>query len=381
MKETTMPHTLKPQPGLLNLKPYVGGEDIIPKGYECKVLLSSNENPLGASPDVVKAIQETAQNIHIYPSGTARKLKAGIAQHYGLAVDRILCTNGSEDGLTLLIRAFAGPGDEVLYSQYAFSLYGIVTRSIGAFPVIAPALNYNIDVDALLKCVTPKTRIVILDNPRNPIGMYIPAHEVRRLREGLPQDVLLVLDSAYGEYMTSADYSAGIDFVDQFDNVVMTRTFSKFYGLAGLRVGWMYAQEHIIDYVNRIRAPFCCNSLVQGAGCAALQDVAHQAAVKAHHEQMMPWFMDQLRGLGYSFVPSVTNFVLVEFPAEGACHADAAYLRLAQDGYIVRPVTGYGLPNHLRITVGLKEDMEQVVEILRSFLHDYMHECDIKQNA
>lgn len=373
-----MSHSIKPQPGILNIKPYVGGEDIIPAGYTCKVLLSSNENPLGASPRVIEVMQDLATNIHIYPSGTSRKLKASIAEFNGLDPQKILCTNGSEDGLTLLIRAFAGAGDEVVFSQYAFSLYKIVTMAIGGVPVAAPAADYTIDVDSILNCVSPKTKIVILDNPSNPVGGYVTRDEVLRLRKNLPEDVLLILDSAYAEYMTVEDYTNGIDLVDQFENVVMTRTFSKFYGLAGLRVGWMYAPNYIIDYVNRIRAPFCCNSQVQEVAIAALADVEHQNAVRAHNQMILPWFMEQLRTLGLNFIPSVTNFVTVEFPSEGPVTAESVYYRLAKDGYIVRPIGGYGLTNHLRITLGLKQDMEKVVQILSSFLDDSLPKCVIK---
>lgn len=364
---------IHPQPGILNIKPYVGGEDIIPPGYTCKVLLSSNENPLGASPKVAAAIQNGLSKIHIYPSGTARMLKTRIADFHGLDAQKIICANGSEDALTLLIRTFAGAGDEVLFSQYSFSLYHIVTQSIGGVSVAAPAKNYGLDVDALLNCVSPKTKIVIIDNPSNPIGSYVGRDEIYRLRQNLPDHVLLILDSAYAEYMCRDDYTAGIDLVDEFNNVVMTRTFSKFHGLAGLRLGWMYGPTNIIDYVNRIRAPFCCNSLVQESAGAVLEDSAHQEAVLAHNNEMLPWFMGQLQDLGLAFIPSVTNFVTVEFPTSGPCSAESVYLRLAKDGYIVRPLKAYGLNNHLRITMGLAEHMQSVVNLLKE-----MHFCDFR---
>ncbi len=374
-----MTHSIQPQPGLLHIKPYVGGEDIIPKGYQCKVLLSSNENPLGASPKAMKVLQDNAARIHIYPSGTSRKLKGKLAEIHGLEENRLLCTNGSEDGLTLLIRAFAGQGDEVVFSQYAFSLYRIVSLSVGATPVAAPAPNLTVAVDSILASVTSKTKLVVIDNPSNPIGGYINREEVLRLRRGLPQNVLLVLDSAYAEYMSSDDYTAGIDLVNEFENVVMTRTFSKFYGLAGLRVGWMYGPECLINYVNRIRAPFCCNSLVQDVAIAALEDEGHQEAVMAHNRQTLSWFMAQLDALGLNYIPSVTNFVTVEFSKHGACSAEGVYLRLAEDGYIVRPIPGYGLPDHLRITMGLQEHMEKVVQILSSFLNDSLPKYGISK--
>lgn len=359
-----MSHMIQPKPGILNIRPYVGGEDIVPKGCQAKVLLSSNENPFGPSPLAIKAIQEQATRGHIYPSGSSRKLREAIAEFHGLDADRILCTSGSEDGLTQLIRAYAGPGDEVLFSRHAFSLYGIVSLAVGATPVPADTSNYNIDVDSLLAAVTGRTKMVILDNPRNPIGSYLSRYEVLRLRQNLPENVLLVLDSAYAEYMTQEDYTAGIDMVNQFENVVMTRTFSKFYALAGLRLGWMYSSPQIIDVINRIRLPFCCNSLVQEAGMAALSDVAHQEKVRSHNSTMLSWFMGELDKLRLPYVPSVTNFVLTEFQPEGPTSADNVYLYLAREGYIVRPVKGYGLPNHLRITLGLEEDMRALLSLL-----------------
>jgi histidinol-phosphate aminotransferase len=363
-----MSQFIKPQQGLLDIQPYLGGEDIFPQGYTRKSLLSSNENPFGASPKAIMAIQDAISNVHLYPSGSSRKLRESLAEHHNIEAARIVCTNGSEEGLTLLIRAFAGHGDEILFSQYAFSLYKIVTQAIGGIPVEAPAANYSIDVDALLNCVSQKTKIVILDNPRNPIGNYLLRDEVLRLRKSLPENILLILDSAYGEYMSRPDYTAGIDLVDQFDNVVMTRTFSKFYGLAGLRLGWMYGPLYLMDYVNRIRPPFCCNSLALSAAKAALTDDEHQQEVLSHQQTMMQWFTDQIKLLDLNFIPSVTNFVTVEFPPEGPYTANAAYLRLAQDGYIVRPLKAYGLPNHLRITLGRLEDMEAVVRILKLLL-------------
>lgn len=367
---------VKPQPGIYNIKPYIGGEDIIPKGFQSKVLLSSNENPFGPSPKVVQTIQENLSRLHIYPSGSAKILKESIASFHGINPEMVMCTNGSEEGLTLLIRAFAGPGDEVVFSQYAFSIYNIATQSTGATPIKASAPNYTTDVDQILKCVTDKTKIVVIDNPSNPIGGYLPKVEIQRLHNNLRPDILLILDSAYAEYMQAKDYSPGIELVEQYENVIMTRTFSKFYALAGLRLGWLYAQPRLYDFVNRIRPPFCCNMLAQKCGVAALQDQEHQQKVISHQQEVLLWFMKELDLLNISYIPSVTNFVTAEF-----ADAESVYLRLAQEGYIVRPLKPYQLNNHLRITLGKKEDMEKVIAILASFLNDYLPEYDIKRKA
>lgn len=363
-----MSQTIIPRPGLLDIKSQLRG-DATPPGYTLKVGLSANENPLGPSPKVIKNVLERVAEIHKYPNATAGKLRQSLADFHGIHPDQISCTTGSEDALTLLIRAFAGSGDEVVYSQYGFLVFGKAALSVAATPIIVPAPRLSVDLESLIARVSNKTKIVLLDNPSNPIGTYINKSDLIRLREALPDHVLLVLDSAYAEYMTRDDYTDGIDLVQKYDNVVMTRTFSKFYGLAGMRLGWIYGPPYIIEYINRIRAPFGCNVLAQHAGVAALEDSTHQQAVLHHHKTVHPWFSAELKELGLKFVPSVTNFILVEFPSQGPHTAEAAFLCLAEKGYIVFPVKGYGLTNHLRITLGLKEDMDGVVQTLRSFLN------------
>lgn len=372
-----MSHPIIPHAGIVDIKPQLRG-DVTPPGYTLKVGLCANENPLGPSPKVVATILEHISEIHKYPNATASQLRKSLSDYYKIQPDQISCTTGSEDALTLLVRAFAGPGDEILYSQYGFLVFGKATLSVGATPVIVPAPHLSIDLNALLSRVTSKTKIVLLDNPSNPIGTYIPKDELIRLRKALPEHVLLVLDSAYAEYMSNDDYTDGIDLIQKYDNVVMTRSFSKFYGLAGMRLGWIYGPPYIIEYINRIRAPFGCSSLVQHAGIAALEDSAHQHAVLHHHQTVHPWFSAKLKELGLKFVPSVTNFILLEFPSNDPYTAEAAFLSLAKEGYIVFPVKGYGLMNHLRITLGVKEDMEGVVQILRSFLNASLPKYDIE---
>ena len=371
-----MPHTIKPRSGIVDISPYVGG-DITPQGYTRRVALSSNENPLGPGERVIEKIQALASEVYKYPRGSSPNLRGVIADFHKLDAEQILCTNGSEAALSLLIRTFAGPGDEVLMSQYSFAFFEIAAKASGATAIKAPAPKLRLEVDNLLAYVTHKTKVVLIDNPSNPIGTYLSRSEIVRLREALPDHVLLVLDSAYAEYVLREDYSDGIDLVQANDNIVMTRTFSKFYGMAGLRIGWFYGPAYIVDYINRVRTPFCCNLLAQHAGIAALEDTKHQQMVRDHFQSVHPWFSVQLKDLGLKFTPSVTNFILVEFPVKGMHTAEATYLSLAEKGYIVRPLVPYGLMHYLRITIGLRKDMEGVVQTLRSFLGASLPEYDI----
>jgi len=352
---------LAPKPGILKITPYIGG-DINPPGVTRLVGLSSNENALGPSPKAISAIQENLPSIHLYPSGGAHKLRKVIAKHHHLDPDRIVCSNGSEELIQLLIQGYAGVNDEVLFSQYAFFTFKIFTNCVGATAVETPAPNLSIDIDQIIANITPHTRVVLIDNPSNPIGSLVKSNDIRRLHAALPSNVLLVLDSAYAEYVADPDYTAGQDLVEEFDNVVMTRTFSKFYGLAGIRIGWCYAPPNVVDVLHRIRPPFSTNSLAQIAAEAALSDKEYITAVRNHYLEVLPWFMEQLDGIGLNYIPSVTNFVLVKF-----LDSPKVYTYLASKGIIVRPVGNYGLDEWLRISLGRKKDMEQVILALQEF--------------
>ncbi|MGE0660362.1 MAG: histidinol-phosphate transaminase, partial [Reyranellaceae bacterium] len=269
--------TLKPRPGILDIAPYVGGKDSIP-GFEKPTKLSSNEGALGPSPKAMEAYRKAAAELHRYPEGGSTDLRAAIGRHYGLDPARIVCGAGSDELLNLLVRAYLGPGEELLYSAHGFLMYAINAKGVGATPVAAPEKDLRGDVDAMLAKVTPRTRIVCVANPNNPTGSYLTREELKKLHDGLPANVLLVIDAAYAEYVSRNDYSAGLELVDAADNVVMTRTFSKIYGLGGLRLGWMYASETVTDTINRLRQPFNVNLAAQAAGIAALEDVAHTDA-------------------------------------------------------------------------------------------------------
>jgi histidinol-phosphate aminotransferase len=357
---------LTPRPGIMTIAPYVGGESSLP-GQNRIIKLASNESPLGPSPRAVDAYKALASELHRYPDGHAVRLREAIARHHGLDASRVVCGAGSDELIAFLVRAYAGPGDEVLYSRHGFLMYPIAAQSVGATPVTAPERDLTADVDALLARVTPRTRILFLANPNNPTGSYLPASEVKRLRDRLAPEVLLVLDAAYAEYATRADYDAGAALVDSHDNVVMTRTFSKIYGLAALRVGWAYCPPSIADVLNRVRGPFNVGTAAQAAAVAALEDRAHIEKARAHNDRWLPWFSRQAEALGLIAHPSLCNFVLVQFP-EATGGAEKALAFLNARGIIPRRMAAYGLPDCLRFSIGTDEEMEATVAVLRDFV-------------
>jgi histidinol-phosphate aminotransferase len=356
----------RPQPGILGISPYRGGEAAVP-GVAKVAKLSSNETPLGPSPKAVAAYRAMADSLARYPDGGAHELRQALGRHHGLDPERIVCGNGSDELISLLTQAYCGPGDEVLYSRHGFLMYPIATKARGATPVTAPERDLVADVDALLSKVTDKTRIVFIANPNNPTGSYLSAAEMRRLRDGLPAGVLLVIDAAYAEYVGQNDYSAGVELVDARDDVVMTRTFSKIHGLAGLRVGWAYASPAIIDVLQRVRGPFNVNAPAQAAAVAALADIGWAGAARAHNDRWLPWLRREIAAIGIAVPPSVGNFLLLRFPRapRDAAAADA-YLR--QRGFILRPMVAYGLPDSLRMTVGAEDENRGVVAALAEFM-------------
>jgi histidinol-phosphate aminotransferase len=347
-----------PRPGILDIAPYVGGEAALP-GVNRVIRLASNENPLGPSEKAMAAYRALAPELHRYPDGGATALRKALAASFRLDPARIVCGAGSDELIGLIVRAYAGVGDEVLYSRHGFLMYPISARTVGAVPVAAPETNLTADVDALLAHVTPRTRLCFLANPNNPTGSWLPKREVARLRAGLPENVVLVLDAAYAEYMTEPDYEPGIELVEAHDNVVMTRTFSKIYGLAALRIGWAYAAPAIADVLNRVRGPFNVTAPALAAAEAALADTAHVERSRSHNTRMRQWFLDRLATLGLEGWPSGGNFLLVRFP-----DVDKAVRQLNARGVIPRRMAPYGLPDCLRITVGTGEDMEIVVDAL-----------------
>jgi histidinol-phosphate aminotransferase len=356
-----------PQPGILEIAPYVPGESEVPSGLR-PIKLSSNETPLGPSPEAIAAYQAAAQSLDRYPDGGATPLRRALARHYGLNEERIVCGCGSDELINLLAHAYLGPGDEAVFSEHGFLMYKIATLSSGARPISVAEKNYRADVDALLAKVGPRTKVVFLANPNNPTGTYLPHGEVRRLHKGLPARTLLVLDAAYAEYVRRNDYEAGLELVATTENTVMTRTFSKIYGLAALRLGWAYCPAAVADVLNRVRGPFNVTAPAIAAGVAALADRAHVDKATAHNDLWLPWVAAELGKVGLQVTPSVGNFVLIHFPTDTGKNAASADAMLKAHGVILRRVGAYGLPDALRMTIGTEEDNRQVVALLATFM-------------
>jgi len=363
--------TPTPKPGILEVSLYVGGRAAIP-GVAKVVKLSANESPIGPSPKAMAALSAAAHDLQLYPDGSARLLREAIGEVHGLNPDRIVAGGeGSGPLLTLLANAYLQPGDEAVLSRHAFLVYEIITRANSATPVLVPERTTNsaikVDVDAMLAAITPKTRIVYIANPNNPTGSMLNREEMARLHAGIPKDVLLVIDAAYAEYVTAKDYEAGIELVTHNDNVVMTRTFSKLYGLAGLRLGWVYAPAAICDVLNRIRGPFNTSTLQQQVGAAAVRDREHFWAAVKHNTQWLPWITAEIRKTGLRVDDSAANFVLIHFP-KGEKSASAADAFLMKHGVILRGVASYGLPDCLRMTVGTEEQNRLAVSLIQQFM-------------
>ncbi len=362
---------LRPLAHVLDLAPYVGGESALP-GITSPIRLAANENALGPSPDAVAALHAASGTAHRYPDGACSALRAALADVHGLDAARIVCGAGSDELITLLCRAYAGPGDEILYNRHGFLMYPIAARGVGAGVVTAPERNLTADVDALLAAVTPRTRIVFLANPNNPTGTVLPAAEIRRLRDGLADSILLVLDAAYAEFVDRDDYEPGFDLVDARQDTVVIRTFSKVYGLGAIRLGWAYGPLPVIDVLNRLRNPFNVGAPAQAAGIAALGDQDFIATSVAHVARWRSSFSERLRGWGLDVPDSAGNFVLARFPGPAGSNRDAraADVHLRSRGILVRRMEGYGLPDALRITIGTDADMAALEHALTAFFAD-----------
>ncbi len=353
---------LTPQPGILDITLYKGGASHI-EGVKEVVKLSSNENPFGASDAVKAAIAASAHRIHRYPSTDHAALREIIADVHGLEAERIICGVGSDEVLTFLCQAYAGPGDEIIYTEHGFSLYPVLIRAAGATPVMVPEQARRVNVDAILEATGPKTKIIFLTNPGNPTGTMIPLSEVERLADGVPDNCLLVLDGAYTEYADGYDGGAGI--VAQRENVVMTRTFSKIYGLGGMRVGWGYGSQQVIDVLNRVRGPFNLSNTALAAAEAAMRDQAWVEKCRADNDRLREWLIGALAEKGVPADASHTNFILARFEDQKEAEACEAYLQT--QGLLVRKVAGYNLPDCLRITVGDEPSCRRVVHAIGQF--------------
>ncbi len=358
---------LAPRAGILDIAPYMPGKAAV-AGVRAVAKLSANESALGPSPKAISAFKKAAKELHRYPDGGAVALREAIGRCYGLDPARIVCGAGSDDLLFLLAHGYAGPGDEVIFGEHSFNMYPIIAGSVGAEPVAVPETDLTFDVDNVLARAGAATRIVFIANPNNPTGSYISADALKRLRGGLPGHVLLVVDSAYAEFVTGNDYSPGIELVDWGDNTVMTRTFSKIYGLAALRLGWAYCPPPVADVLNRLRGPFNSNVPAQMAGIAAVEDAGYIDRARQHNEIWRPWLAQRLEAAGLHVYPSAANFLLVQFPEEEARNALAAFDFFGRRGLITRETGGYGLPGCLRITIGLENEMRAIANALDDFM-------------
>ncbi len=344
---------------------YIPGERAI-AGVAAPLKLSSNESPHGPGPKALEAYARAAAELFRYPSGSQEELRRAVAEVHGLEPARLVFGNGSDEVIQMLTRAYVGPGDEVVLSEHCFLMSKVHALAQGAKVQVAPEPDYNTSVDEILKRVTPRTRLVALASPNNPCGRHLPRTELVRLHAALPEDVILLVDAAYSEYATAADYDNGTALASTAPNVMMTRTFSKLYGLAGLRVGWGYASTDIVRALEHLRSPFNVNSAAQAAAVAAVNDREHAAYVRAYNDRERARLSQAVRELGITVVPSSANFVLLVFGAEPRTAA-AAHAHLLARGIIPRPVGG-SPANSLRITLGLESDNDAVLRALRSFV-------------
>jgi histidinol-phosphate aminotransferase len=356
----------RPRPGVLQTAPYVQGASSI-EGIEQPIKLSSNESPLGPSPNAIAAYQAAATRLFRYPDGGQQELRTAIAEVFGLEAGRLVFGNGSDEVIQLLIRAYAGPGDDVVLSQYSFSMCRTHALAQGANVITASEPDCRISVDRLLAAVTPATRLVALASPNNPCGTFLPRAELARLHAGLPADVLLLIDAAYADYVVDPDYDCGFDLARTAGNVVVTRTFSKLYGLAALRIGWGYGPPAVIDSLQRIRTPFNTNAAALAAAAAAVRDREYARRVRDHNLRWLERLLKECTKLGLHITPSAANFVLIHFAAPPHDALQAKKFLVAR-GVIPRAL-GAGAPdNTLRVTIGLDHENEALLAALAEFL-------------
>ena len=358
---------IAPKGSISDIAPYVPGE--AKTSSTDPIRLASNENTHGPSPKAVQAYIETAKDLHRYPDGGSVELREKLAEKYQLNANNIVCGTGSDELINLLTICYAREGDEVLYSEFGFLMYPIAAQITGATAVKAPEPIRQTDVTEILKSVTDKTKIVFLANPNNPTGYTLSKDKIVALRKELREDILLVLDGAYAEFVCADDYTDGAEMVEQFGNVVMLRTFSKMYGLSSLRVGWAYCPPDVATNLNRTRGVFNVNLAAQKAAVAALEDEQYTSQCKADNKEIRNWFASELETLGVKVYPSEANFLLVSLGSESKANACDTYLK--QKNILIRKTASYNLPDCLRITIGVKEEMDKVLDAIKSFISEY----------
>ncbi|MEM9725903.1 MAG: histidinol-phosphate transaminase [Pseudomonadota bacterium] len=363
----TTPAGLSVKPWIAAITPYKGGEGKL-AGRDRVIKLSSNENPLGPSPRAVDAYRRAADDLSVYPDGAAAALRETLAGAHALDADRIVCGAGSDEVISLTTRALCGPGDEIIHTEFAFSMYRIFAETAGATAVSVPEQALTADPEAILRAVTPRTKVIFLANPNNPTGTYLDRGALTDLAERTPPHVLLVIDGAYAEYMRRGDYEPGFALADRLPNVAVTRTFSKIHGLAALRLGWIYAPRALADALNVLRGPFNVPGPALAAGEAAMRDPDFVEASAIQNEVWRDWLIKELRECGVETPDSFGNFILPNFGEQGPASAAAVDGYLRANGVIVRRMEGYGLPGRLRISVGAAAENQAVARALRDFL-------------
>ena len=359
--------------GVQALSPYQPGKPIdeLKREYGVSevIKLASNENPLGPSAKVLSALQDELPELSRYPDGNAFALKNALAKKHVVETEQITIGNGSNDILEILTRAFVTPEHEIIFSQHAFAVYPIVTQAVGAKAVVIPAKNWGHDLDAMQKAITDKTRVIFIANPNNPTGTWLGKKEISSFLQNTPENVLVVLDEAYFDFayndLSAEDYPNGIEWITQYPNLIVTRTFSKAYGLAGLRVGYSVSHTQLADVLNRVRQPFNVNSLALKAAEVALEDVDYLESGLKLNAQGMSQLILAFEKMALSYIPSIGNFICVNVGAE----AMKVYDDLLYEGVIVRPVANYEMPEYLRITIGTKNENDRFISALKKVLN------------
>jgi histidinol-phosphate aminotransferase len=354
--------------GVRALRPYEPGKPIDELERELGVSniikLASNENPLGPSAQAIAALQDELAELNLYPDGNAFNLKQALSRELNVEPAQLTIGNGSSDILDFVLRAFVTPEHEVMFAEHAFAMYPILTRIIGAKPVQVKARNWGHDLDAMAAAITDATRVVFIANPNNPTGTWLTKDELAAFLDRIPEDVLVVLDEAYFEYVDEADYPNGVNLVANYPNLVVTRTFSKVYGLAGLRVGYGVSTPQVADYLNRVRPPFNVNQLALVAAEHALKDKEHLKNSVELNREGMKQLVAAFEQLGIEYIPSVGNFISAKMPQSGK----AVFEALLREGVIVRPVDNYGMPDYLRITIGTEAENDKFITALNKVL-------------
>ena len=353
--------------GVASLQPYQPGKPVEELerelGIQNIIKLASNENPLGASPKAL-AMLKNPGDLSRYPDGNGFRLKAALAKYHGIDADQITLGNGSNEILELIARAILTPAHEVVFSEHAFAVYPLVTQAISAKAVVVPAKNWGHDVDGMLSAITANTRLMFVANPNNPTGTWLKKAELRRLLESVPDNLIVVVDEAYFDYVQEPDYPNSMEWLSDFPNLLVTRTFSKAYGLAGFRIGYGVAHKEIADLLNRVRQPFNINNLALACAEAALSDREHIRKTISNNQTGMKYLMESFKKMGLDYIPSTGNFICVDLKRPGR----EIYNKLLYEGVIVRPVDNYGMPNHLRVTIGREEENKRFIEALEKVI-------------